>query len=833
MATSQLFLSNPPSWTNITCSSVSCQQPVIIDGGSLPPIGTTGQVCALDNTGALIATDSLGAKSATTLTVQTQLNLQGGLQTPLVSGYLTSTAGLVGSATSIPSTDISGLPSFPASAVVGVSDNQVLTTKTIDGNNNTISNISQASVTGLSTALAGKLSTAGGSVTGGIFPTGGGIPLGLSTNRYSNVFTTAIDTNTLTTTIPNGYIKSVSGVLGSSGLTVPVGEVSGLPTFPAGAIVGTTDNQVLTTKSISGTDNTISNISQASVTNLTTDLSARVLKAGDTLTGSLLVNANNTLNLGSNSNAFANVYTQDVILSGSSLTSRLLQDESDIASNTRVTTQLANEICPQPVGNRWQVGLAISAATSVGYRNGVIYVGTPSGGYYSTNGGATYTINNLPGGYVVSDHNGILACAVSTTINQPSYTSADGITWAAGPNVAVAQAGNSANATIRWLGTNFVIITSGLSKLAVSSNGTSWSSIGGFTAVGLSVESAGGTRGIVITAAGSPYYTTNGGFSWTLATGAVNFWCAAWSPAADHVIGIPSTSGAIGAYVSTDGGASWLQSSTAIVPITSTWLTAACYDSATTRLLFIGRDPNFASFIMTSLKDGASKFIGGPQPEGSGNGVVYVLAAFNDGGSASNKLATSKYTTIGYFGTVSTVSNGVGYILPDQTCVGSGDIRSAATISSYLPLTCALENRIATSLTTNPTNISFTLNTLTPIAVATTQDLGGYRFSVNTANGIITYSGPTKNFAVHLTAGGSPTNNQSNQSLSIYARKNALTPRSISRIALANAAIPVGGSSIYYVSLTSGDTISVWGTSTVTMSFNFSEVYVAIRSLYN
>ena len=39
--------------------------------------------------------------------------------------------------------------------------------------------------------------------------------------------------------------------------TVASTEVTGLPTFPAGTIVGTSDTQTLTNKTISGADNTI------------------------------------------------------------------------------------------------------------------------------------------------------------------------------------------------------------------------------------------------------------------------------------------------------------------------------------------------------------------------------------------------------------------------------------------------------------------------------------------------------------------------------------------------------------------------------------------------
>jgi hypothetical protein len=58
-----------------------------------------------------------------------------------------------------------------------------------------------------------------------------------------------------------------------------------LPTSASSSFVGLTNTQTLTNKTISGANNTLTNIAQASVTSLTTDLSAKAPLASPTLTG--------------------------------------------------------------------------------------------------------------------------------------------------------------------------------------------------------------------------------------------------------------------------------------------------------------------------------------------------------------------------------------------------------------------------------------------------------------------------------------------------------------------------------------------------------------------
>lgn len=65
-------------------------------------------------------------------------------------------------------------------------------------------------------------------------------------------------------TLDGSNAIATSALVGS----IPIGQISGLPTFPSGSVVGTTDAQTLTNKTIDGASNSLSNIGLGSLVGL-------------------------------------------------------------------------------------------------------------------------------------------------------------------------------------------------------------------------------------------------------------------------------------------------------------------------------------------------------------------------------------------------------------------------------------------------------------------------------------------------------------------------------------------------------------------------------------
>jgi hypothetical protein len=107
----------------------------------------------------------------------------------------------------------------PSGTVVGTSDSQTLTNKTISGSGNTLSSIPNSALTGAPS----------GTIVG------------------------TTDSQTLTNKTMSGASNTFSNI--------PQASVTGAP---SGAVVGTTDTQTLTNKTISGASNTLSNVNLAS-----------------------------------------------------------------------------------------------------------------------------------------------------------------------------------------------------------------------------------------------------------------------------------------------------------------------------------------------------------------------------------------------------------------------------------------------------------------------------------------------------------------------------------------------------------------------------------------
>lgn len=210
------------------------------------------------------------------------------------------------------------------SSVVTLGGTQTLTSKTISGSNNTLTNIGNSSLTNSSITIGSTNVSLGGSITTLV-----GTSISGSTNTLSNIGNSSLVHDSITigaSPVPLGGSLSTLDGVNISGLLNTISNIGNSSLVNSSVTIGSSSLSLggtLTTLlgvSISGSTNTLSNIANSSLTNSSVTIGSDSLSLGGTLSTlngvSISGSANTLTNIGNSSlvNSQITVGNQNIAL---------------------------------------------------------------------------------------------------------------------------------------------------------------------------------------------------------------------------------------------------------------------------------------------------------------------------------------------------------------------------------------------------------------------------------------------------------------------------------------------------------------------------------------